>query len=112
MVNPRGIAVNTEEEKEEDLPLTVCPLFCLPLSRYGFLPTTCDFPCGQSRVHRLTDDEQDLFVKGAENWFILTTPGSLGRVRSVVVWHDSSGSSPAWLVWPPLSVLFSDRLSV
>ena len=44
----------------------------------------------------MTDDEQELFVKGAENWFILTTPSCLGRIKSVVVWHDSSGLSPAW----------------
>ncbi|XP_070173844.1 uncharacterized protein [Littorina saxatilis] len=53
---------------------------------------------GMSRVHRLTDDEQELFVKGAENWFILTTPACLGKIKAVVVWHDSSGTSPAWFV--------------
>ncbi|KAL8618843.1 hypothetical protein ACOMHN_000850 [Nucella lapillus] len=53
---------------------------------------------GMSRVHRLKDDEQDLFGKGAENWFVLTSPSSLGTIKSVVVWHDSSGESPAWFL--------------
>nr|KAG5693167.1 hypothetical protein BaRGS_035365 [Batillaria attramentaria] len=61
---------------------------------YMYLKGTLD----KSRVHRLTGKGQKLFMEGAENWFLVTTPTDLGNLKSVVVWHDNSGDSAAWFL--------------
>ncbi|XP_067667538.1 polycystin-1-like [Haliotis asinina] len=50
----------------------------------------------QSARHILADPHRKLFTPGAENWFILTTSRRLGKIKSVVVWHDNRGKNPSW----------------
>ncbi|XP_041368785.1 polycystic kidney disease protein 1-like 2 isoform X2 [Gigantopelta aegis] len=55
--------------------------------------------CGESErseQHDLIDSNKKLFIAGAENWFLLKTSGSLGQIKSVVIWHDNSGEKPSW----------------
>ncbi|XP_041369324.1 polycystic kidney disease protein 1-like 2 [Gigantopelta aegis] len=51
---------------------------------------------GQSNRHALYDRERHLFTSGAENWFLLKTRQCLGKIKSVVIWHDNSGNNPSW----------------
>ena len=53
---------------------------------------------GRSSRHALFDSSKKLFISGAENWFMLRTTHSLGRIKSVVVWHDNGGERPSWYV--------------
>ncbi|KAJ8304148.1 hypothetical protein KUTeg_017731, partial [Tegillarca granosa] len=52
----------------------------------------------QSSKHALNDDSNDRkhFQSGSEDWFVITTPNTLGDLQSVTVWHDNGGNSPAW----------------
>ncbi|XP_046574496.1 polycystic kidney disease protein 1-like 2 [Haliotis rubra] len=50
----------------------------------------------QSARHILADPHRKLFTPGAENWFVLTTSRRLGKIKSVVVWHDNRGKNPSW----------------
>ncbi|XP_071117914.1 uncharacterized protein [Haliotis cracherodii] len=50
----------------------------------------------QSARHILADPQRKLFTPGAENWFVLTTSRRLGKLKSVVVWHDNKGKNPSW----------------
>ncbi|XP_041369822.1 polycystic kidney disease and receptor for egg jelly-related protein-like [Gigantopelta aegis] len=55
--------------------------------------------CGQDGMsdrHALYDSERQLFSSGAEDWFLLKTADSLGKIQSVVFWHDNSGHRPSW----------------
>ena len=52
----------------------------------------------QSARHMLGDRDRKLFTSGAENWFVLTTPKKLGKMQSVMIWHDNKGRSPSWYV--------------
>ncbi|KAM9710551.1 polycystin-1-like protein 2 [Menidia menidia] len=51
-----------------------------------------------SEPHHLTDQKKHLFERGAVDLFLLTTPFSLGELRGIRLWHDNSGSHPAWYV--------------
>ncbi|XP_041370581.1 polycystic kidney disease protein 1-like 2 isoform X2 [Gigantopelta aegis] len=51
---------------------------------------------GDSSPHALYDRERHLFTSGAENWFLLKTRDCLGKIKSVVIWHDNSGNNPSW----------------
>ncbi|XP_041368276.1 polycystic kidney disease protein 1-like 2 isoform X2 [Gigantopelta aegis] len=51
---------------------------------------------GRSARYALFDSSKKLFISGAENWFLIKTSHSLGKIKSVVVWHDSSGEQPSW----------------
>ncbi|GFO04514.1 polycystic kidney disease 1-like protein [Plakobranchus ocellatus] len=51
-----------------------------------------------SRSHCLFNSNQQLFQRGARNWFLLTTPDDIGDLLSVVVWTDFSGTQPSWSV--------------
>ncbi|OWF56216.1 Polycystic kidney disease and receptor for egg jelly-related protein [Mizuhopecten yessoensis] len=53
---------------------------------------------GFSSKHLLSDGIVQHFQTGAEDWFVLTTPLSLGELQSIVVWHDNSGENPAWFL--------------
>ncbi|XP_060069517.1 polycystin-1-like protein 2 [Ylistrum balloti] len=53
---------------------------------------------GYSSKHLLSDGIAQHFQTGAEDWFVLTTPRSLGELRRIVVWHDNSGESPPWFL--------------
>ncbi|XP_048253676.1 uncharacterized protein LOC124131324 isoform X2 [Haliotis rufescens] len=52
----------------------------------------------QSARHILADPHRKLFTPGAENWFVLTTSRRLGKLKSVVVWHDNKGKNPSWFL--------------
>ncbi|CAB1450105.1 unnamed protein product [Pleuronectes platessa] len=53
---------------------------------------------GNSEPHHLTDPKKCVFERGAVDMFLLTTPFSLGELQGVRLWHDNSGSHPAWYV--------------
>ncbi|XP_057707318.1 polycystic kidney disease protein 1-like 2 isoform X1 [Corythoichthys intestinalis] len=53
---------------------------------------------GESEPHHLTDLEKPLFERGADDVFLLTTHFSLGELQSIRLWHDNSGTHPAWYV--------------
>ena len=36
------------------------------------------------------------FARGSVNIFTLTLPSSLGKLTDIRIWHDNSGSNPAW----------------
>lgn len=51
---------------------------------------------GNSKPHHLTDPKKPLFERGAVDLFLLTTPYSLGELEGIRLWHNNSGSHPAW----------------
>ncbi|XP_037542039.1 polycystic kidney disease protein 1-like 2 [Nematolebias whitei] len=53
---------------------------------------------GNSKPHHLTDPKKPLFERGAVDLFLLTTPYSLGELEGIRLWHNNSGSHPAWFV--------------
>ncbi|KAJ8340113.1 hypothetical protein SKAU_G00347460 [Synaphobranchus kaupii] len=53
---------------------------------------------GESEPHHLTDPDKPVFGRGEMDMFLLTTPFSLGELHSIRLWHDNSGSYPAWYV--------------
>ncbi|KAJ8247277.1 hypothetical protein GJAV_G00244460 [Gymnothorax javanicus] len=53
---------------------------------------------GESEPHHLTDPDKPVFGRGDTDMFLLTTPFSLGELQSIRLWHDNSGSHPAWYV--------------
>ncbi|XP_022542773.2 polycystic kidney disease protein 1-like 2 [Astyanax mexicanus] len=53
---------------------------------------------GESEPHHLTDPDKPVFERGAVDMFLLTTPFSLGDLQSIRLWHDNSGTHPAWFV--------------
>ncbi|XP_058848646.1 polycystin-1-like protein 2 isoform X1 [Acipenser ruthenus] len=53
---------------------------------------------GESDPHHLTDPEKPVFERGETDMFLLTTPFSLGELQSLRLWHDNTGSHPAWYV--------------
>ncbi|XP_061738629.1 polycystin-1-like protein 2 isoform X1 [Nerophis ophidion] len=53
---------------------------------------------GESEPHHLTDLEKPLFERGGEDIFLLTTHFSLGELQGIRLWHDNSGTHPAWYV--------------
>ncbi|XP_033990476.1 polycystic kidney disease protein 1-like 2 [Trematomus bernacchii] len=53
---------------------------------------------GSSEPHHLTDSKKCVFERGAVDLFLLTTPFPLGDLQSIRLWHNNSGSHPAWYV--------------
>ncbi|KAK5861395.1 hypothetical protein PBY51_022796 [Eleginops maclovinus] len=53
---------------------------------------------GSSEPHHLTDSKKCVFERGAVDLFLLTTPFSLGDLQGIRLWHNNSGSHPAWYV--------------
>ncbi|XP_041663058.1 polycystic kidney disease protein 1-like 2 [Cheilinus undulatus] len=53
---------------------------------------------GNSEPHHLMDPKKCVFERGAVDLFLLTTPFSLGDLQSIRLWHNNSGSHPAWYV--------------
>ncbi|XP_071328687.1 polycystin-1-like protein 2 [Trachinotus anak] len=53
---------------------------------------------GNSEPHHLTDPKKCVFERGDVDMFLLTTPFSLGDLQGVRLWHNNSGSYPAWYV--------------
>nr|XP_040057277.1 polycystic kidney disease protein 1-like 2 isoform X1 [Gasterosteus aculeatus aculeatus] len=53
---------------------------------------------GTSEPHHLTDQKKCVFERGAVDVFLLTTPFSLGDLQGIRLWHNNSGSHPAWFV--------------
>uniref|UniRef100_A0A8C9YDZ1 Polycystic kidney disease 1 like 2a n=1 Tax=Sander lucioperca TaxID=283035 RepID=A0A8C9YDZ1_SANLU len=53
---------------------------------------------GNSEPHHLTDPKKCVFERGAVDLFLLTTPFSLGELQGIRLWHNNSGSHPAWYV--------------
>ncbi|XP_062420899.1 polycystin-1-like protein 2 [Pungitius pungitius] len=53
---------------------------------------------GTSEPHHLTDPKKRVFERGAVDVFLLTTPFSLGDLQGIRLWHNNSGSHPAWYV--------------
>ncbi|MGH0120311.1 UNVERIFIED_CONTAM: hypothetical protein FKN15_057213 [Acipenser sinensis] len=53
---------------------------------------------GESDPHHLTDPLKPVFERGETDMFLLTTPFSLGELQSLRLWHDNTGSHPAWYV--------------
>ncbi|TTK78900.1 Polycystic kidney disease protein 1-like 2 [Bagarius yarrelli] len=52
----------------------------------------------ESKPHHLTDPEKTVFTRGGVDIFLLTTPFSLGDLKSIRLWHDNSGEHPDWYV--------------
>uniref|UniRef100_F1N3D1 Polycystin 1 like 3, transient receptor potential channel interacting n=1 Tax=Bos taurus TaxID=9913 RepID=F1N3D1_BOVIN len=53
---------------------------------------------GRSEPHHLCDSQKAVFERGGLDVFLLGTPSSLGELHSLRLWHDNSGTSPAWYV--------------
>ncbi|XP_074551429.1 polycystin-1-like protein 2 [Halichoeres trimaculatus] len=53
---------------------------------------------GNSEPHHLMDPKKCVFERGAVDVFLLTTPFSLGDLHEIRLWHNNSGSHPAWYV--------------
>ncbi|XP_028289475.1 polycystic kidney disease protein 1-like 2 [Parambassis ranga] len=53
---------------------------------------------GNSEPHHLTDPQKPMFERGAVDLFLITTPFSLGDLQGIRLWHNNSGSHPAWYV--------------
>ncbi|KAM4731296.1 polycystin-1-like protein 2 [Anableps anableps] len=51
-----------------------------------------------SKPHHLTDPKKPVFERGAVDLFLLTTFSSLGELQGIRLWHNNSGSHPAWFV--------------
>ncbi|CAJ1078835.1 polycystic kidney disease protein 1-like 2 [Xyrichtys novacula] len=53
---------------------------------------------GNSDPHHLSDTKKCVFERGAVDVFLLNTPFSLGDLQEIRLWHNNSGSRPAWFV--------------
>ena len=55
---------------------------------------------GSSGEILLTDPSarRKYFTRGSVNNFTLTLPSSLGTLTNIRIWHDNSGSNPAWFL--------------
>nr|XP_035928975.1 polycystic kidney disease protein 1-like 1 [Halichoerus grypus] len=57
--------------------------------------------CGEngfSEPRELYCPERPLFERNSRHTFVLSAPALLGPLRSIRLWHDSRGPSPAWYV--------------
>ena len=63
---------------------------------------------GRSGVISLTDPlaRRKYFTRGSVNNFTLTLPSSLGKLTAIRIWHDNTGSNPAWFLQ---QVVITDR---
>lgn len=55
---------------------------------------------GNSGAITLTDPfaPRKLFTRASVNNFTLTLPSSLGKLKNIRIWHDNTGSNPAWFL--------------
>lgn len=55
---------------------------------------------GNSGAVTLTDPlaRRKLFTRASVNNFTLTLPSSLGKLENIRIWHDNTGSNPAWFL--------------
>uniref|UniRef100_A0A8C5SYB1 Polycystin 1 like 2/pseudo n=1 Tax=Laticauda laticaudata TaxID=8630 RepID=A0A8C5SYB1_LATLA len=53
---------------------------------------------GESEPHHLMDPDTPVFERGGIDIFLLCTLFPLGELQSIRLWHDNSGTSPAWYV--------------
>ncbi|XP_060551059.1 polycystin-1-like protein 2 [Pantherophis guttatus] len=53
---------------------------------------------GESEPHHLMDPDTPVFERGGVDIFVLCTLFPLGELQSIRLWHDNSGTSPAWYV--------------
>ena len=53
---------------------------------------------GDSDTHMLASRDYRVCQRGDVTVFLLRYDYDVGEVKSVRLWHDSSGDSPAWLV--------------
>ncbi|XP_034741970.1 polycystic kidney disease protein 1-like 2 [Etheostoma cragini] len=53
---------------------------------------------GNSEPHHLANPKKRVFERGAVDLFLLTTPFSRGELQGIRLWHNNSGSHPAWYV--------------
>ena len=51
---------------------------------------------GVSEALVLADPSRFVHEAGAECWFLVATPSSLGQLRTLRVWHNCSGIFPSW----------------
>ena len=50
----------------------------------------------ETPVRLLKDLDKERFSVGSINYFLLTVPSSLGKLKSLRIWHDNGGRSPSW----------------
>lgn len=51
---------------------------------------------GNSEPHHLADPKKVVFERGAVDLFLLAAPYGLGELQGVRLWHNNTGSHPAW----------------
>lgn len=52
-----------------------------------------------SDPHLLNEKDNGIFFgSGHEDSFLLTVPWPLGKLMSIVLWHNGEGTSPSWYV--------------
>ncbi|XP_065066412.1 uncharacterized protein LOC135692255 [Rhopilema esculentum] len=51
---------------------------------------------GETSPRKLKNPNRKCFEKGETDAFLVTTPFSLGQIKSVEVWHNNAGNSPGW----------------
>jgi polycystin 1L2 len=59
---------------------------------YFILKGTLD----ETPVRLLKDPSKNKMSVGSINYFLLTVPSSLGKLKGLRIWHDNGGSSPSW----------------
>ena len=59
---------------------------------YFILKGTLD----ETPVRLLKDPNKNRMSIGSINYFLLNVPSSLGKLKSLHIWHDNGGSSPSW----------------
>ena len=50
----------------------------------------------ETPVRLLKDPGKEKFSVGSIKYFLLTVPSSLGKLKSIRIWHNNGGSSPSW----------------
>ncbi|XP_035210182.1 polycystic kidney disease protein 1-like 2 [Stegodyphus dumicola] len=52
----------------------------------------------ETEVRTFTDDQREIFKRGALNMFVMSVPRCLGQLNYLRIWHDNSGkgSSASW----------------
>ncbi|KFM71583.1 Polycystic kidney disease protein 1-like 2, partial [Stegodyphus mimosarum] len=52
----------------------------------------------ETEVRTFTDDQREVFKRGALNMFVMSVPRCLGQLNYLRIWHDNSGkgSSASW----------------
>ncbi|XP_028413115.1 uncharacterized protein LOC114535974 [Dendronephthya gigantea] len=53
---------------------------------------------GKSRKCLLKSSKREVLQRGDVDSFLITTTGSLGALKHLYIWHDNTGSDPAWFL--------------